>query len=147
MARSTFFSFHYQRDVFRVNQIRNAPNIVGSAAAGFSDASIWENAKKTSDAAIEELIDNGLLGTSVTVVCIGARTEGRKFINYEIQRSIDRNNGILGLHIHGIWAPGGTDVKGDVPYKLTAGGYNVRTYTNLDDLSRWIEAAAKAAGR
>ena len=35
MARRTFFSFHYQRDIWRVNQIRNIPNITGCAAAGF----------------------------------------------------------------------------------------------------------------
>jgi hypothetical protein len=46
VARRAFFSFHYQRDVWRVNQIRNLPEIVGSAAAGFQDASLWEEAKR-----------------------------------------------------------------------------------------------------
>ena len=35
MARRVFFSFHYQRDVWRINQIRNLHEIVGCAAAGF----------------------------------------------------------------------------------------------------------------
>ena len=39
MARRLFFSFHYQH-VWKVNQIRNVPNITGSAAAGFVDASL-----------------------------------------------------------------------------------------------------------
>ena len=46
MARRVFFSFHYQRDVWRVNQIRSIPNVAGCAAAGFQDASIWEEAKR-----------------------------------------------------------------------------------------------------
>lgn len=46
MARRTFFSFHYQRDIWRVNQIRNISNITGYSAAGFQDASLWEEAKK-----------------------------------------------------------------------------------------------------
>ena len=46
MARTVFFSFHYQRDIWRVNQVRNIPNITGVAAAGFKDASLWEEAKK-----------------------------------------------------------------------------------------------------
>lgn len=31
MARRTFFSFHYQRDIWRVNQIRNIPNVTSRA--------------------------------------------------------------------------------------------------------------------
>ena len=100
MARHVFFSFHYQRDIVRVNQIRNLPEIVDESAAGFKDSSLWEEAKKKSDDAVKKLIDDGLIGTSVTVVCIGNKTAGRKFINYEIQKSIDRGNGILGVQIH-----------------------------------------------
>ena len=74
MARQVFFSFHYQRDVVRVNQIRNLPEVVDHAAAGFKDASLWEEAKKKSDEAIKKLIDDGLKGTSVTLVCIGGKT-------------------------------------------------------------------------
>jgi hypothetical protein len=84
MARTVFFSFHYQRDIWRVNQIRSIPNITGNAAAGFKDASLWEEAKKKSDDAIKSMIDKALVGTTVTVVFIGAKTAGRKFINYEI---------------------------------------------------------------
>ena len=46
MARRAFFSFHYQRDIWRVNQVRNIPNVTGCAAAGFQDASLWEEAKR-----------------------------------------------------------------------------------------------------
>ncbi|MBW1716032.1 MAG: hypothetical protein JRJ77_09435 [Deltaproteobacteria bacterium] len=46
MARRTFFNFHYQRDVWWVNQIRNIPNIMRYAAAGLQDALLWEEAKK-----------------------------------------------------------------------------------------------------
>ncbi len=99
MARRVFFSFHYQRDIFRVNQIRSIPNITGCAAAGFQDASLWEDAEKKGEAAIKKLIDDGLNNTSVTVVCIGEKTAGRKYINYEIQQSIDRGNGLVGIQI------------------------------------------------
>lgn len=71
MARRVFFSFHYQRDIWRINQIRNIGEIVGASAAGFHDASLWEEAKKKGDVAINAMIDEGLKNTSVTVVCIG----------------------------------------------------------------------------
>ena len=116
MARNVFFSFHYQRDIWRVNQIRNIPNIIGHSAAGFKDASIWEEAKKKGDAAIKKLIDEGLKNTSVTVVCIGAKTAGRKYINYEIDQSINRGNGIVGIQIHHLKDKDGkTDSVGDIP--------------------------------
>ena len=60
MARRVFFSFHYQRDIWRVNQIRSIPNVTGCSAAGFQDASIWEDAKKKGDDAIKKLIRDGL---------------------------------------------------------------------------------------
>ncbi len=148
MARRVFFSFHYQRDIFRVNQIRSMPNIIGCAAAGFQDASLWENAEKKGEAAIKKLIDDGLRNTSVTVACIGARTAGRKYINYEIQKSIDRGNGLVGIQIHHLM---GHDLKsdpaGELPAKLKSGGYDSYKYVDKDKLAKRIEQAAKKAGK
>src|SRR5271169_7016882 len=90
MARKVFFSFHYERDIWRTNVVRNSGIVEGTAAAGFHDASLWEEAKKKGDADVKKLIDNALLGTSVTVVLIGAQTSQRKFVDYEIEKSIAR---------------------------------------------------------
>ena len=148
MARHVFFSFHYQRDIVRVNQIRNLPEIVDASAAGFKDSSLWEEAKKKSDDAVKKLIDEGLKGTSVTVVCIGNKTAGRKFINYEIQKSIDRGNGILGVQIHHLKNfAGEVDAVGDTPFLLTKNRYPIYKYDDHAKLKAWIEAAAKAAGK
>lgn len=148
MARRVFFSFHYQRDIWRVNQIRNIPEITGCAAAGFQDASLWEEAKKKGDAEIKKLIDKGLENTSVTVVFIGAKTAGRKYINYEIEKSIEKGNGIVGIQIHHLKNQAGeTDDAGATPAKLTNGGYKVYKYVDSEKLAARIEEAAKAAGR
>jgi hypothetical protein len=148
MARRTFFSFHYQRDIWRVNQIRNIPNITGCSAAGFQDASLWEEAKKKGDAAIKKLIDDGLKNTSVTVVCIGGKTAGRKYINYEIDQSIKRGNGIVGIQIHELKnSDGDKDSVGNTPAKIKANGYKVYKYVDHKKLANRIEEAAKAAGK
>lgn len=148
MARRVFFSFHYQRDVWRVNQIRNIPEITGTAAAGFQDASLWEEAKKKGDAAIKKLIDDGLYNTTVTVVCIGYKTAGRKYINYEIEQSIARGNGLVGIQIHHLKnSDGETDSPGAIPAKLKTGGYKSYKYTTSDKLAEYIEDAAEAAGK
>jgi hypothetical protein len=148
MARRVFFSFHYQRDIWRVNQIRSMPNITGCAAAGFQDSSLWEETKKRGDDPIKRLIDRGLDNTSVTVVFIGAKTAGRKFINYEIQKSIDRGNGLVGIQINHLENQSGeTDPVGETPAKLLSGGYKIYKYADKDLLAQRIEEAAKAAGK
>lgn len=148
MVRRVFFSFHYQRDVWRVNQIRNLDQIVGTSAAGFADASLWEKAKKQGDATIKKMIDDALFNTSVTVVCIGAHTAGRQYINYEIEKSIARGNAIFGLHIHHLKDSGGkVDAIGAVPAKLVAAGAWVYKYVDGPTFAGYIEAEARKAGK
>ena len=148
MARRVFFSFHYQRDIWRVNQIRNIGEIVGASAAGFHDASLWEEAKKKGDAAIKAMIDEGLENTTVTVVCIGGATAGRKYINYEINQSLARGNGLLGIQIHELKDKNGnTDTVGTTPSLLISAGAPVYKYASHDKLKLRIEEAAKAAGK
>lgn len=148
MARRVFFSFHYQRDIWRVNQIRNIDQIVGTAAAGFQDASLWEEAKKKGDSAIKKLIDDGLNNTSVTVVCIGAQTAGRKYIDYEINQSVARGNGLVGIQIHELKNKDGqTDTAGQTPAALTKAGASVYKYVDHATLKTRIEEAAKRAGK
>lgn len=148
MARRVFFSFHYQRDVWRVNQIRNLDQVVGVAAAGFADASLWEEAKKKGGSAIQAMIDEGLKNTSVTVVCIGSATSGRKYIDYEISQSIARSNAIIGVQIHHLKnSAGNTDTAGATPAKLVTAKAKIYKYVDHASLKKWIEDAATAAGK
>jgi hypothetical protein len=71
-------------------------------AAGFFDASIWEEAKKTGPLALKRLINGGLQNTSVTAILIGSQTYERQWVRYEIMRSMSKGNTILGVHINGI---------------------------------------------
>lgn len=145
MARNVFFSFHYQRDLWRVNVVRNSAMVDGVAAAGFQDQSLWEETKKQGDAAVKRLIDAGLAGTSVTVVLIGAMTAGRQYVAYEIERSIARGNGLLGVRIHTIKDRTGLpDNPGPVPASLTAVGAPIYSW-EYGKLSDWVEAAYQAA--
>src|SRR3954462_13232725 len=102
MARKVFFSFHYERDLWRVNVVRNSGMVEGLSAAGFNDRSLWEETKRRGDDAIKRLIDSGLNGTSVTVVLIGAETASRKYVSYEIENSVARGSGLVGIRIHNI---------------------------------------------
>ena len=148
MARNVFFSFHYQRDIWRVNQIRNIGEVVGTAAAGFTDASLWEAAKTKGDSAIKRMIDDALQGTSVTIVCIGSQTAGRKYINYEIEKSIARGNAIFGLQIHHLKDKfGNPDPVGATPSKLSSVGAPIFKYVDHETLAKRIETEAKKVGK
>lgn len=160
MARKVFFSFHYRRDAVRAGQIRNS-NVIKTGSittSAFIDAAKWEEVEGRGDQAIKNWIAEQLNGTSVTVVLIGAKTSQRKWIKYEIDESLKRGNGLLGVYIHNCpLFDLSTDTKGTNPFdNLSLNGKRLsETYKTYDwiihdgrsNLGNWIEAAAKQAGR
>lgn len=147
MARRVFFSFHYKY-VWKVNQIRSMTNVIGTAAAGFQDASLWEEAKKKGDKTVKAMIDKALQNTSVTVVCVTYGTTNRKYINYEIDQSLARGNGLVAVQIHHLKDQNGeTGSPGAIPPQIDANGFKAYKYTTKESLARWIEEAAKIAGK
>jgi hypothetical protein len=145
MARRVFFSFHYARDLWRVNIVRNSGAIEGVSAAGFHDASLWEESTRKGDAAVKRLIDAGLDGTTATVVLIGAETASRKYVSYEVEQSIARGNGILGIRIDKLKDQDGrVDSPGPIPVILIEIGASVYTW-EYGKLSEWVDEAYKRA--
>lgn len=145
MARRVFFSFHYDRDVWRANQVRNCNVIAGYDTAGFFDHSEYEEAKKRGAEGIRQMIRRQLTNTTVTVVLIGSETASRPWVKYEIEQSIARRNGLLGVHIHHLKNHAGqTSFRGfapSVPY-----GVSLPTYDWDNDLEKFkfqIEEAGK----
>lgn len=145
MAHRTFFSFHYERDVQRASVVRNSSKLA-SITPEWIEASIWESAKKTSPEAVKRLINGALKGTTVTAVLIGAETASRRWVNYEIERSIERGNGLLGIYIHNIKGfDGNADYRGTNPLP---GGYRTYDWVNDDgynNLGTWVDDAYDAA--
>src|SRR5438445_5557194 len=106
MARRVFFSFNYDRDIFRVSQVRNSGvTKEGYEESGFIDHASWESLRRQDDEAIKRWINSQLDGASVTVVLIGAETYGRPWVGYEIQRSFEQGKGMLGIFIHQLVDP------------------------------------------
>lgn len=146
-GRPVYFSFHYERDIWRATIIRNAGVVDASARAGWEDASLWEKAKKKGDPQIRRLIDRGLRCTSVTAVLIGAETASRRWVNYEIRKSIERGNGILGIRVDGIRDQNRrTSKRGAVPELLRVGSYGIYEW-NRSSFGHWVERAALDAGK
>jgi len=151
MARRVFFSFHYERDIWRASQVRNSwVTKPDREAAGFWDAASWEEVKKKGEEAIKAWIREQLKGTSVTVVLIGTETSKRKYVQYEIEQSWEKGNGLIGVYIHNIKDKDGhTEPKGEDPF-IAMGYKGIRTYDWVSDdgynkLGDWVEAAYKQA--
>ena len=102
MAKRVYFGFDYE-DVsdFRANVVRNH-NFTAGIEKTYIDASIWEEAKRKNPAAIKALIDAELKNTSVTVILIGSGTYERRWVRYEIFKSIYQYNKVIGIHINAI---------------------------------------------
>ena len=163
MARKVYFSFHYDRDIRRVVQIRNSWVVrAEKETQPFLDKAEWESIMRSGRQTIEKWIENQIDGTSVTVVLIGSETYDREWVRHEIKRSYELTKGILGIYIHNVKDPQyGTDTKGKNPldyWTVEQNGRKVpfsslyKTYDWVNDdgytnLAAWVEAAAKAAGR
>lgn len=163
MARRVFFSFHYDEDINRSMIVRNSWVTQGKEAAGFIDKAEFEKIKRNGENAVCKWIDKQLEGTSITIVLIGKETLNRPFVQYEIIKSIEIGNAIIGIHIHNLrdMITQRTTVKGN-PHTII-GYYNDGTpayfdyicddlYDYLEDngyynLGSWIEKAALKKGK
>lgn len=164
MARRVFFSFHYDNDINRAMTVRNSWVTQGTEKAGFVDKAEFEKIQKQGMKAVENWIDSQLTGTSVTVVLIGSDTLNRGFVQYEIRKSIEKGNGIIGVKIcnitdmrttlraqpgnlHtciGIWSTSKKEIYFD---EIADGIFDYSTQDGYHNLGDWIEAAAKKKGK
>lgn len=146
MARRVFFSFHFERDIWRANQVRNSNVVAGTDGAGFFDHSEYEEARKKGDENIKRLIREKLSGTSVTVVLIGSETASRPYVQYEVERSIAQGNGLLGVRIHHLRDQDGrTSTWGPAP--SVPMGVEFPTYDWDADVRRFAREIEAAGGR
>ena len=83
IKRQIFYSFHYDNDVFRVQQIRNMGVLEGDEPVS---ANTWETVKKEGDKAIEKWIDDNMKYKSCVVILVGEDTHKRPWIKHEIKK-------------------------------------------------------------
>ncbi len=159
MARKVFFSFHYKPDNWRASQIRNIGKVEGNSPASDND---WETVTKGGDAAIKKWIGDQMHGRSCVVVLVGAKTAGRKWIEYEIEKAWKAGKGLVGVHVDKLKdRDGETSAKGANPFAgftvdgvpLTqlvtchtpSGATSKAAYADIsDNIESWIEDAIGA---
>ena len=112
--RQVFYSFHYDNDVFRVQQIRNIGALEDNQPAS---PNTWETIKRSGDDAIKKWIDNNMQNRSCVIVLVGEQTAYRKWVKYEIDKAWNDGRGLLGIYIHNIKDPiYGYCRQGDNPF-------------------------------
>jgi hypothetical protein len=97
-----FYSFHYDNDVFRVQQIRNMGVIDGDEPVSANE---WEQIKRRGDASVEKWINDNMAYRRCVVILVGSDTASRKWVRYEIKRAYDTGKGLLGIYIHNLNCP------------------------------------------
>lgn len=148
--RRVFFSFHYERDVWRAEVVRNSQVVQAMKATGWSfyDAADREKVRRSTPQSLKSWIDNNMKNTSVTVVLIGAQTAERYWVRYEIDKSLELDKGLLGVRIHALKNQNvSLDKRGANPLPAGYTVYDWHQDQGHVNLGRWIEQAAQAAGR
>lgn len=159
MAASTFTSFHFDRDYWRVQQVRNMGAIEGNQIISPQS---WETVKRKGKAAIEKWIDDEMKGKSAVVILVGRETSTRDWVNYEIRKAWNDRRPLVGIRIHGLKNKDGyTDTQGANPFASikTSDGTALSAYLTLhaptgsdskavyqniaDNLATWVANAYK----
>lgn len=96
---AVFYSFHYERDVTRVQQVRNMGVLDGQPLL---NAQKWEEVLRGGKAAIERWIDDQMAYKNAVVVLVGAETADRPWVQYEIEKAWADRKPLVGIRIHGL---------------------------------------------
>lgn len=114
MAKTVFYSFHYDRDVLRVQLVRNINALEGQPLL---NSQKWEEVRRGGEPAIKEWIDEEMKWKKAVIVLVGEETAGRKWVNYEINKAWKDKKPLLGVRIHGLASgSNGADKAGATPF-------------------------------
>jgi hypothetical protein len=109
-----FVSYHHGGDQAYYDAFSNAFH--------YNYESIYDNSldrtidSENSDYVIQRIRDNYITGTSCTLVLVGNKTWGRKYVDWEIKATLDRNHGLIGVRLPS--APLTNEGKVTVPDRL-----------------------------
>ena len=111
--RRVFYSFYFDDDVMRVQQVRQMGVLEGDEPVSPNE---WERIQRSPNG-VKNWIDTTLATHSCVVVLIGQNTYTRPWVNYEIRKAWNDGKGLFGVYIHNLNCPRyGTSRKGPNPF-------------------------------
>lgn len=145
--RQVFYSFHFDKDVMRVQQIRNIGMLEDNKPVSTND---WENVKRGGNSAIEKWIDENMKYKDCVIVLVGEETSERPWVKYEIKKAWNDKRGLVGIYIHNLKCPrNGYGRQGKNPFdQFTVNGkllstivrcYNPSSYDAYNDIKNNLE--------
>lgn len=152
---AVFYSFHYARDSWRVQQIMNLGSVEGQKLL---NAQEWEAVKKKGKDAVEKWIDEKMKYKSAVVVLVGTETANRQWVKYEIAKAWNEKRPLVGIRIHNMKdAAGNKGTQGSSPFNIALkDGTSMSKYVPLHspsatdaygdikkNLTTWIDVAYK----
>lgn len=158
MARCVFYSFHFAKDFWRTQQVRNIGTIEGQSLC---TPNAWEEVKRKGAASIEKWIDDNLKNKSCVVVLVGAETASRPWVIKEIVKGWDAGKGVLGIRIHSLldsnsrpstmganpfdkigYGDSGKKLSAIAPLVMPSGADSKAVYASIaNNIETWIEQA------
>lgn len=158
MPRRVFFSFHFAKDFWRTQQVRQMNALSGQTLA---TANAWDEVKRRGDASVRHWIDQNVDGKSCVIVLVGAETAARKWVRYEIEKAWNDGRGVLGIRVNKLldtnrrpslagpnpferlkFRDGGGTLADLVPLKSPAGTDSRAAYATIAaKIEDWIEQA------
>jgi hypothetical protein len=118
MTKTVFYSFHHDRDVHRVQLVRNINALEGQPLLNAQD---WQQVRMRGKQAIENWINEQMAYKKAVIVLVGHETAGRPWIKYEIERAWSIRKPLLGVRIHGLSSFGTVDSPGTSPFNDSVG--------------------------
>ena len=97
MSFRAYFAFDYEfADDFRVNAVQNYKFTGDIKRASYFAKAPWDASRRREPAELKRLIDAELEGTFATIVLCGERTHARRWVRYEMFKSIEQGNALVG---------------------------------------------------
>ena len=159
MKRQVFYSFHFDNDVMRVQQICHIGVIEGNEPVSPNN---WEEIRRIGKNAVKKWIDDNMKYKSCVVVLVGSETANREWVDYEIRKAWNEGKGLFGIYIHNLKDPRtGTCRKGANPFDnvLLKNGqklsslvpcYDPNSWDAYNDIAKnlenWVDFAIKSRG-
>src|SRR5437762_4036265 len=159
MATPVFYSFHFDKDVFRVQQIRNIGALEDNKPVS---PNVWEEVRRRGNPSIERWIDENMKYRRCVVVLVGEETAERPWVQYEIRKAWNDGKGLFGIYIDNLKDPRtGTCRRGPNPFeqiKFTDGSLMSSVVNCYDpgydayrgiagNMEAWVERAIAQRGR
>ena len=142
MPRKVFFSFHFDNDFWRTQQVRNMNALEGQSLC---TANAWEEVKRKGDASIEKWIEDNMNGKSCVVVLVGAETASRPWVLYEISKGWNDGKGVVAIRIDRLLDSSGRPaVAGANPLQKVTFKNSTRTLADVAKLQTPSGADSKA---